>query len=349
MKHNKSVYDSHDVARLRFYPESSHGLRTGTGVVLTSADQETEGAVADLRGSESVLSELTAAVVRGYLRAILPGSSPGMTALQYVSGVAQALSSAQPQGLELVIFQPTRLSDMLALEEAVKTLKAVADGPFVTSSPESIRGGAGRDKRYVIRVELRHSEPMVWRRFEVGGSCSFSQLHRFIQASTNWLDYHLYVFSMAGAEGFAAFASPYVEREGPLEPFYKSASANRIGTWFARGQHITYLYDFGDDWTMDIYVEDVLPGQPEAARAVCLGGERNGPPEDVGGIHGFHNMLKLLAAKPSSDSSCDPEADNDPHARAETIVWLESITGQHPYVPAWFNADAVTQRLAKVK
>lgn len=33
-------------------------------------------------------------------------------------------------------------------------------------------------------------------------------------------------------------------------------------------------------------------GSGKARAAMCIGGERNGPPEDCGGLYGFHDLLE---------------------------------------------------------
>jgi hypothetical protein len=56
-----------------------------------------------------------------------------------------------------------------------------------------------------------------------------------------------------------------------------------------------YTYDFGDSWEHTITVEKILAPQAGVAYPLCSGGERNGPPEDCGGIPGFYNLLEALA------------------------------------------------------
>jgi hypothetical protein len=58
---------------------------------------------------------------------------------------------------------------------------------------------------------------------------------------------------------------------------------------------IGYLYDFGDSWEHRLTVADVRIGDPGATYPRYVGGERNAPPEDCGGIPGFYDMLDALA------------------------------------------------------
>jgi hypothetical protein len=73
---------------------------------------------------------------------------------------------------------------------------------------------------------------------------------------------------------------------------------------------IDYVYDFGDSWEHKITVTDVRPGLPGVSYPRYIAGERNGPPEDCGGIPGFYEML---------DARADPD-----HPEHEQIVeWLD--------------------------
>jgi hypothetical protein len=58
---------------------------------------------------------------------------------------------------------------------------------------------------------------------------------------------------------------------------------------------IDYTYDFGDNWEHRLTVNDVRAGEPGVSYPRYIGGERNGPPEDCGGIPGFYEWLEAIA------------------------------------------------------
>jgi len=58
---------------------------------------------------------------------------------------------------------------------------------------------------------------------------------------------------------------------------------------------IDYLYDFGDAWEHRIVVSDIRAGDPAVSYPRYVGGERNAPPEDCGGIPGFYDKLDAAA------------------------------------------------------
>ena len=47
-----------------------------------------------------------------------------------------------------------------------------------------------------VRIELRHTDPLIWRQVEVPTSITLRVLHDVIQAIMGWFDYHLWEFSI---------------------------------------------------------------------------------------------------------------------------------------------------------
>ena len=61
------------------------------------------------------------------------------------------------------------------------------------------------------------------------------------------------------------------------------------------GFKFRYEYDFGDGWLHQVLVEKILPPEPGQVYPVCIKGRRACPPEDVGGIWGYHYFLEAIA------------------------------------------------------
>lgn len=55
-----------------------------------------------------------------------------------------------------------------------------------------------------------------------------------------------------------------------------------------------YEYDFGDGWEHVIVLEAILPAVPGGLYPIVEAGKRACPPEDVGGVHGYHEFLDVL-------------------------------------------------------
>jgi len=89
-----------------------------------------------------------------------------------------------------------------------------------------------------------------------------------------------------------------------------------------------YEYDFGYGWEHEIRLEGIFPKEPGRNYPLCLEGERACPPEDVGGIHGFHNFLAAHA---------NPKHEN----HIDMVRWLAKFD------PDKFNAKLATGAMKK--
>lgn len=143
-----------------------------------------------------------------------------------------------------------------------------------------------------LKIQLQGiTKPPVWRKIRVPGSYSLHQLHEVIQVAFGWGNYHLYQFSEKG----------YLSREryGILDeidytdPELKDSLTISCEAIFTHiGQKYTYIYDFGDDWTHKITIEDIID-----AKTICpelISGKGACPPEDCGGPQGYARILEIL-------------------------------------------------------
>jgi len=182
----------------------------------------------------------------------------------------------------------------------------------------------GEAAGYLLKVELEGSNPSIWRRIRVPGEISLSILHGVLQTVMGWENCHLHEFKI----GRASYGS-VAERD---DPFAEGMTADKgirlrdaIGT---RIRSFQYIYDFGDNWTHEITVEDIVIPENAAPSIKCLGGERACPPEDCGGLYGYYGYLEILGA-PS-------------HPEYEDVKeWM----GRHD--PGRFEIDRVNVRLKK--
>lgn len=176
-------------------------------------------------------------------------------------------------------------------------------------------------------VVLSGTNPLVWRRIRVPGTYSFWDLHVAIQDAMGWEDSHLHLFRAADpASGVVVTLGPpdpegWSDRSMTLEQTVGILSYSRHGT-----PAIHYTYDFGDDWHHSIIFEDYDQASTGVAEPACLGGADSCPPEDVGGSHGYSEMLGALA---------DPNA---PRHR-ELLEWLGGAWDPDDFLPedVWFD------------
>ncbi|MBO0600925.1 plasmid pRiA4b ORF-3 family protein [Sporosarcina sp. E16_3] len=166
-------------------------------------------------------------------------------------------------------------------------------------------------KAAVLKVTLRLENRQVWRRLVVPLNKTFNQLHQILQAAFGWQDYHLHNFYVYGqavnSENYITeghneqVLKPIVNLVCDEEAFSYPGEVNmklekdvKLLEYIPASKKLTYNYDFGDDWNHDIEVESILENY-DFNYPVCLEGEGNTPPEDVGGEYGYEQFLKILA------------------------------------------------------
>lgn len=156
-----------------------------------------------------------------------------------------------------------------------------------------------------LRIELKDTDPLIWRVVEVPTSITLKVLHDIVQAAMGWFDCHLWEMAIHGQ----TYGLPMDEDWGTAPR--KVASRTRLRDVIAPGRpQIHYAYDFGDYWEHSLIISDVRAGDRSTAYPRFLAGEGNCPPEDCGGIPGFYEMLEARA---------DPEHPD----HADVIEWLD--------------------------
>jgi hypothetical protein len=213
-------------------------------------------------------------------------------------------------------------------------------------------------KSYIIKIELLNSDPLIWRRVIIPAGATFNRLHYVIQLVTNFKsgypvgDYHLYEFDLKEENirvtndeeayqehlhfkqnrkayeerlrtmppDIAEFEIAYQER---LKAEVRKPKGLKIDEYIEKHKEIIYNYDFGDNWQFIVRLEDIVDdyyfGYP-----TLLDGAETAPPEDVGGLSGFYEFLKVYQdekhpehdeiktwAKEQGFEEYDPERIND--------------------------------------
>lgn len=146
------------------------------------------------------------------------------------------------------------------------------------------------DMGYVLKIELDHSRPMVWRRLNISSKTSLIDLHIMIQIAMGWEDCHLFQF----AHGRQSYPT------GDDENSYDQLEDIMVGMLLKKsGDQLQYIYDFGDYWTHTITLEKVQKKRCLTPKVTA--GSRSCPPEDCGGIPGYETLLKALKRRNDDD------------------------------------------------
>jgi hypothetical protein len=176
----------------------------------------------------------------------------------------------------------------------------------------------------MLRIELKDSDPPIWRVVEVPTSITLKVLHDIVQAAMGWLDYHLWELVIDGQ----TYGLPMEDDWGTAPR--KIAARTRLRDVLAPGTtKIDYTYDFDDNWEHSLIISDVRAGDLGTAYPRFIEGERDCPPEDCGGIPGFYEMLEARA---------DPEHPD----HAELTRWLDE------YDPDEFDAFPIQVALGRI-
>ena len=239
--------------------------------------------------------------------------------------LTKAISTTDPRDLPAVL-------DRL-------TTAAAPTAELLAAAPPSRRGARRTDVvTYRVRVDLKETKPPLWRRLELASDLHLDQLHEVLQEAFGWTDSHLHQFG-SGPEYYSReteyYLCPFQVEEGETGIPEEDVRLDEVlGT---PGDKLFYLYDFGDGWEHVIKLEAVTAyDSSHTARAVCIGGRRDGPPEDCGGVGGYD--LISAATDPVNPDHCDAVAE---FAR----MYGDNVDpGRFDTTP--FDLDAINEALA---
>lgn len=161
-------------------------------------------------------------------------------------------------------------------------------GELMTRRTSQRSGGRrGAPKVAELRIVLEDTDPAIWRRIAVAYDTPLAVLHRIFVVAMGWRGYHLHQFDV----GDATFGVP--NEDFPTDTISEDgvtlrAIAPAVGATFV------YEYDFGDNWRHLVTLERLQQFGPSTVVPYCLDGARACPPEDVGGISGYEEMLEVL-------------------------------------------------------
>jgi hypothetical protein len=206
-----------------------------------------------------------------------------------------------------------------------------------------------------IRITLNGIKPPIWRRVAVPSDITLGELHEVIQIVMGWMNCHLHQFilrdknlkptrreiarqfrqdawdetfigRMRGERIFVPCGPEYgdLDMEGEDED-----AVTLVEVCPKVKKKLIYEYDFGDGWQHTIEVQKITEPQDGIEYPVCLAGKRACPPEDCGGVWGYHEMLAAVS---------DPNHE----MHEEYAEWLSD-----DFDPEAFDLDQVNAVLAR--
>lgn len=195
-------------------------------------------------------------------------------------------------------------------------------------------------KAYIVKVEIIGIEPAVWRRVIIPAGATFQRMHAIIQWITNfqseYMDWpaHFHEFRLP-EEDLLVTNEPEIyeafkkRRKGASGQTVRKPQSIKIDDYLEKYGWLSYTYDFGDNWQFDIRLERIVEDYYFGYPAV-LDGARDAPPEDVGGVEGFKQLLAVLA--------------DESHPDFDHMLWWSREQRFNPY-----NRSRINRSLAELK
>lgn len=240
-------------------------------------------------------------------------------------------------------FEPDDLFQTIILPEINYDIKFTADKKDVYATYEEQErafkekyGKLYSTRAGVFDVSLELETPCL-RRVTIPMDFSLFYLHDIIQNLFLWKDYHLHEFILKRSKNgrplriaripssedediFGASGCEIVdEREITLEEV------------FSKTDSISYEYDFGDGWTHEVRLVEIIEDAAIPA-PVCTELKGDAPPEDCGGPGGFSELIRILK------DPKDPQYDELVEWNGGSSVFQKNIE--------WINSDLRRRYLA---
>lgn len=180
---------------------------------------------------------------------------------------------------------------------------------------------------YILHVSITFSDPLIWRRMQVPGNYNLSQLHDVIQQSIGWSDSHVHQF-LVGKISYEPTIKSNKPRESKRfdEHKYKLHSLEE-GMQFM----FSYIYDAGEGWEHVIQLEETVSPSRELNFPILMAGEGAGPPEEVGDVHEYNQLVSGFK-------------NDDSEARQA----LMEMSGRPDFDPAVFDFELAKKRVSEI-
>ncbi|MDR3222940.1 MAG: plasmid pRiA4b ORF-3 family protein [Methanobrevibacter sp.] len=146
----------------------------------------------------------------------------------------------------------------------------------------------------VIRIKLLDAPVPIWRRIQEDPDITLDKFHEVIQIVMGWGNYHLY--------GFHAKKKFYSETtdDGMMDHAISSDSIT-LKEIIDSTKKFRYEYDFGDGWEHEITFNKYIEPVEDVKYPCCVSGKGLCPPEDIGGVWGYGELLEEAQSPNPSD------------------------------------------------
>jgi hypothetical protein len=174
----------------------------------------------------------------------------------------------------------------------------------------------GKPGIFVLEMELMGSPVPVRRSLQIPENMNLGYVQEVLMLAMGWEGNHLKEIRCGGITYFTRQAGG--EDPEPMEDFPQRDSFKyTLGNLLKLpGDTFTFIYDLGDNWKHIVKLTDIRPTpyketDGDYAGAVLIAGQGACPPEDVGGVEGYADMLKALE-----------DSNEDDDEREEYLNWI---------------------------
>jgi len=195
--------------------------------------------------------------------------------------------------------------------------------------PEAVKNDEKKDDKavpsYILHISITFSDPLIWRRVQVPGEFTLTQLHNIIQQSMGWSDSAVHQF-LVGKISYEPVMTRNTLRESKRfdEHKYKLHTLEE-GMRFM----FSYLYGAGEGWEHEIHLEEIIPPTRQLNHPILLAGEMACPPETVGDIHQYLQLITELESPDGRKAGRLPE-----------------LTGRPDFDPRYFDLESAKKRVS---
>lgn len=182
-------------------------------------------------------------------------------------------------------------------------------------------------KTYILYASIEQCPVKVFRRIKVPSNLWLGNLGKIFITAFGWAGYHLSQFT----KGDVYYTSrDNIDERDSFNFGCRNRHIDEMTVTVAdvlpkKGSTISFEYDFGDGWIHNVRVSSVSD-EPFRGEDICVtSGKGACPPEDVGGVWGYAQMLDILSGKT-----------DDPKEKASYEEWLGLQEGES-YDPEDFD------------
>jgi hypothetical protein len=144
-----------------------------------------------------------------------------------------------------------------------------------------------------FKITLLMTDPPVWRRIQFAENDTLADLHISIQAAFGWEDCHMHVFEVDQVRYMNFDQDPYGQLEDTRDESLVVV-ASLLPENPRKKFRMLYEYDFGDSWQHEVLFEKRVPSEKKTKYPLCIDGSRACPPEDIGGLYGYADLLNAI-------------------------------------------------------